>query len=133
MGLYRQYVFLHLEFAVQAWSPLLAKDRGAGKGTKKAVNIVSGLKGATYEEKLEELEMLTLKQRRHQADMVQVFKILHGHDNVDKGQWFNMACAWGVRTRLATGVLNLAKPSCNTEIRANFFSVRVTECWNMVP
>jgi hypothetical protein len=48
--------------------------------------MVSGLKGATYEEKLEELEMLTLKERRHQADMVQVFKILHGHDIVDKGQ-----------------------------------------------
>jgi hypothetical protein len=38
-----------------------------------------------------------------------------------------------VRTRLATGVLNLAKPRCNTEIRANFFSVRMTECWNKVP
>jgi hypothetical protein len=94
--------------------------------------MVSGLKGATYEEKLEELDMLTLKERKAQADMVQVFKILHRHDNVDKGQWFNMACERGVRTRLATGVLNLTKPRCNTEIRANFFSVRVKECWNKV-
>ncbi len=60
------------------------RHRGAGKGTKKAVNIVSGLKGATYEEKLEELEMLTLKQRRHQAAMVQVFKILHGQLPTDR-------------------------------------------------
>jgi hypothetical protein len=75
--------------------------------------MVSGLKGATYEETLEELDMLMLKERRHQADMVQVFKIQHGHDYVDKGQWFNMACEQRVRTRVATGVLNLTKPRCN--------------------
>ncbi len=76
MGLYRQYVLPHLEFAVQAWSPWFAKDIEAlEKVQKKAVNMVSGLKGSTYEEKFEELGMLTLQERIHQADMVQVFKI----------------------------------------------------------
>ncbi len=84
------------------------------------MSIVSGISGTTYKEKLEELGMLTLKERRHQADIVQVYKILCGLDNVDKGQWFNLAAERGVSTRLATGVLNLIKPRCNTEIRANF-------------
>jgi hypothetical protein len=53
---------------------------------RRAVNMVAGLKGSTYEKKLEELDMLTLEERRHQADMVQVYKILHGRDNVDKNQ-----------------------------------------------
>jgi hypothetical protein len=91
------------------------------KVRRRAVSMVSGLSGTAYEEKLEELEMLTLKERRHQADMVQVYKILHGHDNVNKGQWFNLAGECGVSTRLATGVLNLIKPRCNTEMRVNFF------------
>jgi hypothetical protein len=134
VGLYTQYVLPHLEFAVQAWSPWLTKDMEVlEKVQRRAVSMVSGLSGTSYEEKLEELGMLTLKERRHQADMVQVYKILHGHDNVNKGQWFNLAGERGVSTRLATGVLNLIKPRCNTEMRANFFSVRVTDCWNVVP
>ncbi len=54
--------------------------------------MVSGLHGATYE-KLEELDMTTLEERRHRADMLQVFKILMGKDNVDRDSWFRMAAA----------------------------------------
>jgi hypothetical protein len=43
--------------------------------------MVSKLKGATYKEKLGELDMLTLDERSH-FDMVQVYKILLGHDRV---------------------------------------------------
>jgi hypothetical protein len=43
---------------------------------RRAVSMVSGLKGVTYEEKLPEVGILTLEERRHQADMVQTFKIV---------------------------------------------------------
>jgi hypothetical protein len=62
-----------------------------------------------------------------QADMVQVFKILHCYEKADINQWFRLAGENGVRTTLATGVLNLVKPRCNTDMRTNFFSVRVIE------
>jgi hypothetical protein len=32
--------------------------------------------------------MTTLEERRHQLDMSQTFKILQGHDKVEKEQWF---------------------------------------------
>jgi hypothetical protein len=38
--------------------------------------MVSGLKSVTYEEKLSERGMPILEERRHQADMVQTFKIV---------------------------------------------------------
>ncbi len=50
-----------------------------------------GLKGRTYEERLEELKMTTLEERRHQADMLQVYKIITRKDNVDSACWFQMA------------------------------------------
>ncbi len=100
-----------------------------GKVQSRAVNMVSGLKGTTYEEKLNELDMLTLEERRHQSDMVQVYKILHGHDRVDKSQWFPLVAGNKMCTRLATGVMNLAKPRFNTDMRKNFFTVRVMESW----
>jgi hypothetical protein len=36
--------------------------------------MMLGLKGTNYEEKLEELGLTTLEERRHQADMLQVPK-----------------------------------------------------------
>jgi hypothetical protein len=87
------------------------------KVQRRAVNMASGLKGTTYEEKLNELDMLTLEERRHQSDMVQVYKTLHGYDRVDKSQWFRLAAGNEMRTRLATGIMNPAKPRFNTDMR----------------
>jgi hypothetical protein len=79
VGLYKQYVRPHVQFAVQAWSPWTLQDREVPeKVQKRAVGMVSGLKGRTYEEKLEELGLTTLEERRHQADMAQVYKIVTG-------------------------------------------------------
>ncbi len=43
----------------------------------------SGLSGNSYEEKLVELGLDTLEERRHQADMAMVHKILHGKGKLD--------------------------------------------------
>jgi hypothetical protein len=37
-------------------------------------SMISGLKGATYEEKLAELGLTSLDERRHQTDMLQTFR-----------------------------------------------------------
>jgi hypothetical protein len=95
--------------------------------------MVSGLKGRTYEERLKELDMTTLEERRHQLDMIQTFKIIGGHDAVEKDRWFSMATNSTVSTRQATGLLNLLKPRANLEVRGNFFSVRVVDEWNVIP
>jgi hypothetical protein len=82
--LYTQYVLPHLEFAIQAWSPWLEKDKETlEKLQRRAVGMVSGLKGRTYEERPEELDMTTLEEGRHQLDMIQTFKIIGGHDAVE--------------------------------------------------
>jgi ribonuclease P/MRP protein subunit RPP40 len=79
VGLYKQYVRPHVQFTVQAWSLWTLQDREVPeKVQKRAVGMVSGLKGRTYEEKIEELGLTTLEERRHQADMAQVYKIVTG-------------------------------------------------------
>ncbi len=132
--LYKQYVLPHLEFAIQAWSPWLQKDKETlEKVQRRAVGMVSGLKGRTYEERLEELDMTTLEERRHQLDMFQTFKIIGGHDAVEKQHWFSMATNSTVSTKQVTGLLNLLKPRANLEVRGNFFSARVVDEWNAIP
>jgi hypothetical protein len=68
--LYKQYVRPHLEFASQAWAPWLAGDQEVlEKVQKKAVGMVSGLKGKSYEERCAELGLETLETRRIKQDM----------------------------------------------------------------
>jgi ribonuclease P/MRP protein subunit RPP40 len=65
LRLYKQYVRPHLEFSSPAWSPWLQGDIDTlEKVQEKAVKMVSGLKGTTYQEKCEELGLNTLQERR---------------------------------------------------------------------
>ena len=99
----------------------------------RAVDFVSGLKGSTYEEKLKELNLQTLENRRIRADMIQTFKIVNGFDNVDKNTWFKFVGLREQVTRLNQDSLNLVKPVAKLEIRKNFFSHRVIDLWNALP
>ena len=70
--LYCQYVRPHLEFATAAWSPWLAVDvELLEKVQKRAVSMMVGLRGGTYEEKCTEIDLLPLTVRRSHADLIQ--------------------------------------------------------------
>ncbi len=126
--LYVQYVRPHLEFAVTSWSPWLEADKSClEKIQQRAVSMISGLKGATYEEKLKEIGLTTLEERRHQADMLQAFKIIRGFDKVDSSTWFQRVDASIRTTRSAADPLNLRPQAARLETRRNFFSNRVVE------
>jgi hypothetical protein len=95
--------------------------------------MVSGLQGSTYEDKLKELGLTTLEERRHQADMVQTFKIMQGHDRVASNTWFQRVDVTVRTTRSASDPLNLKQQASRLETKRNFFSNRVVEAWNLVP
>ena len=134
VSMYKMYVRPHLEFAATVWSPWQEGDRDClEKVQKRAISQVSGLRGATYEEKLRELEMETLEERRHQLDMQQTFKILKGIDRVDKGTWFESVADGGRLTRMTADPDNLKIPAARLDVRRNFFSQRVPEQWNKIP
>ncbi len=134
LELYKTYVRPHLEFAVQAWSPWLRADIEKLEGVQqRAIRMISGLKGSTYEEKLEELGLTTLEERRHQADMAMVYKILTRKDDVEPGTWFTPAADGARETRNATRHLNVKAKHGRLEVRKNAFSVRVSEKWNSIP
>jgi ribonuclease P/MRP protein subunit RPP40 len=84
LRLYKQYVRPHLEFSTPAWAPWTEGDRNClEKVQQRAIKMVFGLKSNIYEERLRELNMPTLLERRHQADMVMVHKILHEKGGLD--------------------------------------------------
>jgi hypothetical protein len=134
LQLYKQYVRPHLEFAVQAWSPWHQADKEVlEKVQKRAVAMVSGLVSRDYEDRLKELMMTTLEERRHQADMLQMYKIASGAGQLDEEGWFRPPPAAAARTRHYADPLNVRPNHGRLEIRRQFFSVRAAEQWNGVP
>ena len=100
---------------------------------KKAVAMVSGLAGRDYEERLVELGLLTLEERRHQADMCLMHKIMHGIGGLDHATWFKRASESVRITRVAADGLNVKVKNGRLELRRNFFGVRASGQWNAVP
>ena len=135
LKLYKQYVRVHMEFAVSSWRPWTQQDKDKLENVqRKAVRIISGLHGSTYEEKLEELGLQSLEARRERSDMIQTYKIVHGLDDVDKSLWFQHVAETSERlTRQSADILNLKPKNSKLELRRNCFSSRVVNSWNKLP
>ena len=129
--LYTTYVRHHLEFSVQAWSPWYVKDVDLLEGVqKRAVNMIVGLRSSTYEGKLREVGLTTLRERRVRGDMIQVWKYLHKH-NPGGDKLFKMANAQHSRlSRYTYKPWNISRVIAKLEVRRNFFTSRVADKWN---
>jgi len=79
----------------------------------------------TYRERLTRLGLTTLETRRLQEDLIEVFKIFKGFDDVKPTDFFTMSS-----TELRGHELKLYKPQAHLDIRENFFTVRVIDEWN---
>jgi ribonuclease P/MRP protein subunit RPP40 len=87
-----------------------------------------GSKGKGYEDRLQMLGLKTLETRRIRGDLIEVFNILRGIDNVDERLFFSKAIS---NTRGHD--LKLYKHSCRLDCRKYCFSHRVVEIWNILP
>ena len=124
--MYTTYVRPILEYAAPAWSPYLVKDKTKLEKVQRfATRLVPELRGMSYEERLRELNLTSLEDRRVRGDMITTFKILKGIDRVDKDSLFNTR---GTRTRGHRW--KLSAQMSHRDIRKNFFSVRVVDKWN---
>ena len=125
-----------MEFSVPSWSPTtLIQDINILESIQiKAVNMISGLRGNSYNEKLRELEMQSLETRRRRFDLIQVYKIMNNLVNVNSSQWFQKVSDTNIRnTRQTADLLALVIPRTKTSNRQSFFSIRAAEYWNSLP
>ena len=89
LALYKAYVRPHLEYCQQAFYPHLQKDKDLLEGVqRRATKLVQSIEDLSYPDRLKELDLYTLEQRRHRGDMITVFKIIQGMMNVDMSKNF---------------------------------------------
>jgi len=73
-----------LEYCIQASRPYLKKDINVLKTVqKRATKLISCLSEMGYEDRLKILGLTTLETRRLRGDLIEIFKILKGHENID--------------------------------------------------
>jgi hypothetical protein len=78
--------------------------------------------------------MKSLEQRRDEADMVLVYKILSKKCDIDREKWFDIDNSdAGPITIANTNGIRIRPPFARTDRRKNFFNVRVCEKWNSLP
>ena len=132
--LYKVFVRPHLEYAVQAWSPYTMKDIDLlEKVQRRMVRQISGIKG-TYEEKLVQIGLTTLQDRRERGDCIEIFKMMKGFTNVDQTIWFDKILRTeGPQTRLSADPWALELKPARLDLRKNFFSIRAVHSWNALP
>ena len=133
LQIYKVFVRPHLEYAVTAWCPWQKKDMDAlEKIQHRATRRMSDVRG-TYPERLEQLGLTTLEERRLRGDAIEVFKYVRGFLDIEKETLFNINIPAQPKTRHQRSFMPLNVPRANLKLRKNFFSIRGARLWNTLP
>ena len=95
---------------------------------RRATKLIPGFRNLTYDEGLKRLDMFSLKDRRIRGDLIETFKIPNNIDKLNYEHLFELSTS-------VTGNngWKLKGQRFNTDLRRNFFNIRVVEYWNKLP
>ena len=130
LALYNSLVRPHLEYCVQFWSPYYRKDiEKLEKVQRRITKMIPRLRNKSYEDRLEELKLFSLTKRRLRGDLIEVFKIMKGFDNLDMNKYFEIDRSNQTRSN---GYKIIGKRFQSHEAKFFFFN-RVVNVWNKLP
>lgn len=132
MRLFNTFVRPVLEFNSAIWSPHLKKNIiSVERVQRHFTKNLRGLKYIPYSRRLFLLKQPTLELRRTRADLILLYKILHGFVDPNLRKLFNLAT--DVSNRLRGHALKLQVPKPNSDLLKYDFVYRVIGCWNSLP
>lgn len=124
--LYKSIVRSILDYGGSVYNPYTKKSIQLLENVqRRATRIVPELKGLSYHERLDNLNLPTLYYRRKRYDLIQLFKIVHGYEDIKPEKFFefNDNCTRG-------HIFRITKPRCQKTLRLNSFPVRCIDLWN---
>ena len=128
--LYKGLIRPRLEYGNVIWSPHLKRQSIAIEAIqRRATKLIGGMENLSYKERLQKLNLPSLKARRIRGDLIQCYKIFRGFDNLKIEDFFQLV--EGSRTR--NSVEKIFITHRNKDIRKYTFSMRVAPYWNALP
>ena len=111
------------------WNPHHKKDiTKLEKVQRDITRKIPGLKGLSYEERLEKLDLTTLEGRRVRGDAINMFKCIRGEQFIDRDNFVNVTQGITRGHRL-----KVQKPIGRKDVKKYSFPNRAVEGWNGLP
>jgi len=129
LSLYKSLVRPHLEYCTPVWSPHYAKDKHMlEKVQHRFTRMVPGMKELPYKDRLNQLGLWTLEDRRNKADLLEMFEMLIGKSSPKFESLFERSTLSVTRGHS----VKLVKHRCKLDLRKYFFCERVIDHWNQL-
>ena len=119
LNLYKTLVRPHVEYCVSAWSPYYKKDKEFNEDLRK---MIKGMKGKSYEERLQRMNLWSLEERINRQDLIEAFKICKGLSKIRSEDLFQFDNR-GKGTRNHS--FKLIKVRCTRDSRKHFFLIEL--------
>ena len=120
LTLYKNLVRSIIDYGGSVYFPKTKKNTQLLENIQKhATKLLPEFKDLTYTERLIRLNLLTLHYRRKRYNLIQLYRIVHGFDEIEPGKLvdFNDNC-----TRVH--LFKIQKPSCKKKLRMDSFPIR---------
>ena len=132
--LYKALVRSHLEYANAVWCPYKEKHIELVESVqRRATKQIPGLGNLSYEQRLRELNLPTLKFRRYRGDMIEMFKIANGYYDPQITDFIKWRRSYIQREASRGNKSKLLIQRPRLDIRKYSFTVRVAAVWNSLP
>ena len=130
LTLYNSLVRPHLEYCVQFWSPYFRKDVDKLERVQRRVTkMIPRLRNKPYDERLKELGLFSLSKRRLRGDLIEIFKMFRGLDNVNIHDYLNV----DERNITRSNGYKIVGKHFRSEEAKHYFFNRVVNVWNSLP
>lgn len=128
IALYKSLVRSILDYGGSVWSPGTWSKKNlrmVENVQRRATKLVPALRNLSYRERLEHLNLPTLNYRRNRYDLITLFKIIHGFEDIDYRKFFEFKIG---KTRGHR--FKIDKKGCNKSKKLNSFPARCINAWN---
>ena len=128
--LYKAIIRPQLEYGNVIWGPFSVLDQAkVERVQRRATKLVPSIKHLSYQQRLEVLNLPSLKYRRLRGDMITVYNIFHNIYDLHTSQFFTFPTYSNTRGH----PFKIFKTQLQRDVRAHSFSQRIIDDWNKLP